>query len=153
MKAELEIFRSSRSFIVDEIDKLSLDQLNEIPEGYTGNIIWHLGHLIVTHRGLVYQLGGHRSGMEKEWLMKYVRGSKPAGKADQAELDFIKKRLLEQVDEFETDLAADIFPEEYKELTTMTGFVIRNREEAIAFSNFHQATHMGYIMALRRAVS
>ena len=91
--------------------------------------------------------------MEKEWLLKYVRGAKPEEKVDQAEVDFIKKRLIEQADEFEADFDEGIFPEEYREFETMTGFVIRNREDAISFSNFHQAVHIGYVLALVRAVS
>ncbi|MCG8575818.1 MAG: DinB family protein [Flavobacteriales bacterium] len=152
MKTELEIFRNGREFILEIVNKLSNDQLNEVPEGFTGNIIWHLGHMVVTHRGLVYQLGGHRSGMEKEFLLKYVRGAKPEEKTSDEEIEFIKRRLIEQADEFETDLEAAAFPDEYREFKTMTGYTIKDKAGAIAFSNFHQATHVGYILCLRRLV-
>ncbi len=152
MTLELEIFRTGRQNILERIEELSVDQLNEIPEGFTGNIIWHLGHMLVTHRGLVYQLGGHRSGFEKEWLLKYVRGSKPEQRAEQSEVDLIKCLLIEQADEFEKDFSDGIFPDDYREFETMTGFKIKDKEGAITFSNFHQAVHIGYILCMRRLV-
>ena len=153
MKQEIEIFKKGREYLLKEVLKgLALDQINEIPNGFTGNIGWHLGHLMTTHRGLVYQLGGHRSGLEKEIILRFARGSKPEQAMTQEEYDFIKKKLRDQIDEFEYDFDQGLFNTEYREFTTMTGYTIHNMEEAIAFSNFHQATHLGYIMALKRLV-
>ncbi len=152
MNTEFEIFRKGRELLVNEtISGLTLEQVNEIPKGFNGNIIWNLGHMVTTHRGLVYQLGGHPSGMEKPFILRYARGSKPENPVDQAEFDFIKSRLLEQVSEFELDLKAGIFLNPYKTFVTMTGFEITDHTSAVAFSNFHQAVHIGYIIALKRS--
>jgi hypothetical protein len=153
MKIEFEIFKKGRELLVNEIIAgLTLDQVNKIPNGFNGNIIWNLGHMVTTHRGLVYQLGGHPSGMEKPFILRYARGSKPEQPVGQEEFDFIKRRLIEQVSEFEKDLAAGIFTNAYKPFTTMTGFEITNHQEAVTFSNFHQAVHIGYVIALKRAI-
>lgn len=153
MNAELTVFRKGREYVVNElIANLSLNQINSIPDGFTGNIGWHLGHLVTTHRGLIYQLHGHRSGMEKEFILKYALGSKPENPMTQEELDFIKKRLIEQCDELEADEAAGIFTGEYRTYNTTSGMILHNHEEAVAYSNFHQAMHVGYIMAMRRLV-
>lgn len=142
-----------RENTLDVVKSLTLDQINKIPDGFTGNIAWHIGHMVATHKGLVYQLNGLPGGFEKEFVLKYKKGSVPENPIDQIELDFILLKLIEQIDDLERDLnntdqwgASTPYP-------TSFGYTINNLEEAVKFSNVHQALHLGYVMALRRVVT
>ena len=41
----------TRANAIAAIEGLSNEQLNEIPEGFSNNIAWNLGHILVTQLG------------------------------------------------------------------------------------------------------
>ena len=151
MKTEITLFRTTRQNTHTFIKQLSLEQVNHIPDGFTGNIAWHLGHMVVTHKGLVYQLSGLQSEFDKDFVSRFKKGSVPQTPISQEELDFLANSLLTQVDELEKDLENKVFgtTTAYK---TSYNFEITTTEEAVKFNNLHQALHLGYMMALKRSI-
>jgi len=41
---------------LEYFDNYTLEQLNKIPEGFSNNLIWNIGHIIVTQQVLIYKL-------------------------------------------------------------------------------------------------
>ena len=153
MKTEIAIFRATRKNTLDTVKNLTLEQVNKIPEGFTGNIAWHLGHMVCTHRGLVYQLNGAGSDLEKDFVMKYKKDSVPETPIDREEWNFILDKLISQADDLEKDLANEEVWGDTHEYPTSYNFTITTLLEAVKFSNIHQALHLGYVLALKRVVS
>lgn len=152
MKTELALFRATRNNTISVIKGLTLDQINKIPDGFSGNIAWHIGHMVSTHKGLVYQLNSVPGGLEKEFVLKYKKDSKPESPIDQSEFEFITSELLNQIDELEEDLSKVNFFGENIPYSTSYNFDLNSFEECLKFSNLHQALHLGYIMALKRSL-
>lgn len=151
MKSSFEILEATRRNTLNLLNSLTSETLNIIPEGFTGNIIWHAGHMVQTHRGLIYKLSGLPSGLEKDFILKYAKGSFPETDASDQEINFIKEQLIHQVDDLKKDWEAGIF-KEYHAYETSYGYTLTNIEEAIHFSNVHQSLHLGYMMAMKRAI-
>lgn len=152
MKVEIALFRATRNNTIAVLKDLTLEQINKIPENFSGNITWHIGHMVSTHKGLIYQLNSAPGGLEKEFVVKYKKGSVPESPIDQAEFEFITEHLLNQVDELEEDLQKENFFGKNIPYSTSYNFDLNSFEECLKFSNLHQALHLGYIMALKRSL-
>lgn len=82
---------------------------------------------------------------------KYKRGSKPEHPISQAEVDEIRSLLFETINQTKADLNSKIF-KTYTEFTTLSGFTMRNVEDALAFNYYHEAMHIGMMMSIRKFI-
>jgi len=151
MTTNIDLLKFSRANVLKLIDGLTLDQINKIPDGFTGNIAWHIGHIITTQQGLIYGLSRTPMNLEKEFMDKYKKGTKPLAPITQQELDLIKSELSAQPEKLLTDLEQNIF-QSYTTYATSFGNTMNSVEEAIAFNNVHEGMHIGYIMAVKHLV-
>ena len=151
MTTNIDLLKFSRANVLKLIDGLTLDQINKIPDGFTGNIAWHIGHIITTQQGLIYGLSRTPMNLEKEFMDKYKKGTKPLAPITQQELDLIKSELSAQPEKLLTDLEQNIF-QSYTTYATSFGNTMNSVEEAIAFNNVHEGMHIGYIMAMKHLV-
>lgn len=151
MNYAFEVTRNSRNLLEGILNKYTLEQLNKIPQGFSNNVIWNIGHIIVVEQLLVYKLSGLLPMVSNEMILKYQRGSRPDGNATSADLQEIKDLLFATIEKTEADFKAGVF-ENYHEFTNSLGFTLRSAEEAISFNYYHEATHLGIIMSLQKFV-
>lgn len=130
---------------------LTVDQLNYIPEGFANNILWNLGHVIVTQQMLTYGLAGLALNVPKEMVPMFRKGSSPKMWESPPDAEKIKTLLLELPETFESDYEAGKF-ESFKTYQTATGPVLKTIDDGIAFNDFHEGLHLGTILALRKLV-
>ncbi|MFY7987486.1 MAG: DinB family protein [Flavobacterium sp.] len=149
MDATFRIWETSRGLHKNFLDGYSLEQLNTIPAGMSNNLIWNIGHVIVSQQKLVYALSGLPMHIPDSLFEKYQNGSRPDGKTTQAEVDEIKKLLLEMVEKTKADFKAGIF-KEFHPYQTKTGFYLGNLNEAIEFNNYHEGIHLGIMMSIKK---
>jgi hypothetical protein len=140
-----------RHYLLYLINDLTEVQLNEIPANHNNNIIWHIGHLIVTHYSICYRPTGNKVPLDDNFYTTYKPGGKPNGLLEDKEIERYKQMLISKVDEFEVDYQANYF-KQYNSWTTPYGVEITNIEEAMNFVIFHEGLHIGYIMALKKLV-
>ena len=140
-----------RKVLFRYLKELPLEVLNTIPEGFRNNIIWNIGHTIVTQQMLVYRLSERTPMVSDEMIERYRRGTVPQGDATAAEVEKIKKLLIATVEETIADYQLKAF-REFNSYTTLNKVTLTNVDDAILFNNFHEGLHLGTIMALQKVL-
>lgn len=151
MKETFEITATSRKLVNQLIENLTLEQLNTIPTGFNNNIIWNVGHIIVVQQMLVYNLSGLPMHVSADLVSKYKKGTRPMESATEADLALLKELLFSTIAQTQRDFDKAVF-KNFMEYKVMTGFVIKNVNDAIAFNYYHEALHTGVIMSLKKLV-
>ena len=151
MEATFKIWETSRSLYLKLLENYSLEQLNTIPEGFSNNLVWNLGHIIVSQQGLVYRLSGLPMSVTPEMMDNYKNGSRPTGAVSQVEVDELKVLLFSLLEKTKQDYANGLFST-YTEYTTGTGFHLASVKEALEFNNYHEGIHLGYMMNIKKFI-
>ncbi len=151
MEAIIKAWKTSRKIYTDFFDKYSLEQMNIVPDKFSNNIIWNIGHIVAAQQSLVYKTSNLPMNITEEYFDKYKPGTKPVGAVSQGEVNEIKSLLTSMVEQTEADLANGKFVS-FTERNTITGFHLGNLQDALVFNNYHEGLHMGYIKSIVRFV-
>ncbi|TGD58519.1 DinB family protein [Flavobacterium humi] len=149
MSNTFEISNSSRNILLNFLENHTLEELNKVPDGFSNNLIWNIAHSIVVQQMLVYKLSGLSMMVPDEMVDKYKRGTRPEAFVTQVEIDEIKKFLFSTLEQSKEDFANDIF-DQFMPFTTSTGFHVKSAHFAMEFSNYHEATHIGVMMQIKK---
>ncbi len=147
----IQTLKTLRASTLKLVEGLTIEQLNKIPNGFTNNIMWNLGHLIAAQQGVCYTRAGLATPVDQNLIGPYKPGTKPESIVSENEVEEIKALLVATIDQLEADYNKGIF-KEYPAFTTRYGVELASIEDAIDFLPFHDGLHMGYIMALKRAI-
>lgn len=147
-----EIQHQTRQNLLNLINTHSVEEMNLIPEGFNNNLVWNLGHVIVTQQLLVYQMAGLKVHVTEALINQFRKGSKPEKVYEENEIEALKKLLIDLIDQTKSDFEIGIF-QKYDPYTTSYGMTLSSAEEAIAFNNVHESMHLGVVMQLSRLVS
>ena len=142
----LKIIHSIRRTIAFTLSRLSLDQINHIPDGQSNNIIWNAAHLISVQQLLVNRRSDAAYTEGKDITAFYKPGTKPEGDVTQEFVDYIRERLVGASIQMEEDYKAGLF-DTYEPFETRTRVKLENATDAINFVLFHEGIHLGYIMS------
>ncbi len=151
MKSTVKIWKTNRKLYLEYFDKYSPEQLNKIPERFNNNLIWNIGHIIVAQQVLIYKSSGLKEYISEEFTNLYKPGTKPAKEASENEIKEMKELLVSHIEKTESDLTDGKF-QIYNERTTSMGFHLGSLEEAIAYNNYHEGLHLGFMMSIRKFV-
>lgn len=151
MKKQFEIFKIYRKSLVQEIDDLSIEQLQKIPEGFKNNIFWNVAHTLVSQQILHYKMSGLNPLITNDWIENYQNGTFPRFVITEDEIDYLKSKLIITAEQLEEDFNEKKF-ETYTEFETKMGVVISSVEDAINFNNTHEALHYGIVSSMKKLV-
>lgn len=153
MHFTLDVLTNTRTFFAKYLENTPLETLNTIPQGFNNNMIWNIGHIVVTQQILAYKFSGLPMQVGETLISKYMKGTKPETDASQAEVEEIKSLLFSTIEKTKADFSAGVF-KDYKAYTvSTTGNTLTNIDEAFQFIAFHEGMHLGYVMALVRAIN
>ncbi|MFD1164674.1 DinB family protein [Sphingobacterium daejeonense] len=143
-----------RKAFIRLIDELTLDQLNEIPEGFNNNIIWNFGHVVVSTQTLSYTRTGIREGVNwVKYVDAYAKGTKPTYYVSQEEVDDLKEIALRSIAAIEADYNAGVFKHVTAYETATYGASLNSIEDVLITSVGHDNLHYGYATAQKRIIN
>ncbi len=152
MNFTFEVLEKTRGSFKRILDKMSLEDLNKIPEGFNNNLIWNIGHIVVTEQLLIYKLSGLSTMVSDSMINKYRKDTKPEGDVTQGEVDEIKALLFTTIEKTAEDYKNNAFVN-FKEYTvSTTGNTLKTIGESLQFVLFHEGIHLGYVLALLKVV-
>jgi len=151
MNDQLEIIRKTRSFLLEIIKELSVEQLNKVPTGFNNNIVWNLGHMVAAQQGICYIRAGLTPWADEAFINAYKPGTKPDREVSIKQIEKIKEHFFTSLDLLEKDYEKGLWPV-YPAWTTRSGIEIKSIDDAIEFLHYHEGLHSGYIMAMRKIV-
>ncbi len=141
-----------RTLMARLVRGLDHDQLVAIPEGHRNNILWNLGHVVVTQQRLHNRLAGLEMYVSPEMEAAFKIGTSPADWLALPDLSMILSLLEELPRRLRDDHKAGRFAN-FQEYTTATGIQLGTIEDALVFNHFHEGLHMGVMMSLRKLVA
>lgn len=151
MQSQFHIIKENRKLFMRLMEGLSIDQLNEIPAGFNNNMAWNFGHAVVSFQMIVNMRSGKDTKLDKEYITKYQKGSKPESFIGIEEINFLKSEAIRLVEELEQEWNRGEFTS-YQSFTTSLGVPINTNEDALHFAATHDMIHFGYAWAMKRLV-
>ncbi|MGK6350083.1 DinB family protein [Parapedobacter sp. DT-150] len=144
--------RQTRAVFAQMVSELSMDDINVIPNGFRNNIGWNFGHIVVSTQGLCYRRTQVAPAYSIPFVEDYGKGTKPEKWITPEELDVLKSQLVSSVQQIEQDYRNGVFSTISPFSTSTYGLEMTTIEEVLTATLAHDNLHLGYAMALRKAV-
>ena len=151
-KTIFEYIKQTRITFTRLIDGLSIDEINAIPDGFRNNIGWNFGHIVVSTQGLCYRRTNVQPDREIPFLASYAIGTAPTEWISLEELGVLKTQAVETILQIEQDYENGVFATINPYATATYGRQMDTIEEVLTVTLAHDNLHLGYAMALRKAV-
>lgn len=143
-------FEQMRTRIAELVETIPREQILTIPEGFTNNIAWHAGHVVVTQQLLVYGLSDVDPAISSEIVERYRKGTTGVGATLESFDEAMEYLVLAPVD-LRRRYAAGEFTT-FREYRTSAGIDLASFEDALLFNNIHEGIHLGYMMGVRKGL-
>ena len=147
-----DVLQNTRQKLSAIMDSLSVEELNRIPLGFNNNIIWNIGHILVSEQLLVYKLSGIEPCLSMDMINAYRKDSKPTSALSRGDINEIKNLLSSTIKKTKVDYTAGIFKSYNTYTVSTTGNTLTNVNEALQFAAIHEGLHYGYVLALVKAL-
>lgn len=148
----IHVLIQDRKLIYGAVSSLTTAQLLKIPPGFDNNIAWNLGHILVVQQLLHYRLSGLAMQVTAEQVAMFRTGTSPADWTVEPDVTQLFPLLDASARQLATDYEDGQFSN-FQAYTTSTGISLQTIEDAIAFNNFHEGLHLGFILALKNLVA
>ncbi|QQK74988.1 DinB family protein [Salicibibacter cibarius] len=135
-----------RQSTLNELDGLSEQQADQMPEGFNNTIRWNLGHTYTVQNVLLSNYGGKNIETPSRYLELFAPGTKPADwEGEVPTLDEIQQSLEEQPEKLKQALSGqldDEAAEPFMSLSTVG--------EILNFTLYHEGMHVGMIKSIKK---
>ncbi len=153
MKEIFNFIIDSRKAFIRLLDELTLDELNQIPEGFNNNIIWNFGHIVVSTQTLCYVRTGITTDTSwVKYLDAYKKGSKPQYTVSAEEVADLKVLAISTIEKIEADYNKGTFATIQPYDTATYGSILNSFADVLITTSGHDNLHLGYAIAQRRII-
>ena len=151
MEKLFEASRFTREAALKLLKSLNREQILQIPDRFNNSLFWNVAHLLVTEQLLAYRLSGMPLNISDSLVERYAKGSTCTEEVPEEDIEFVMSNLLPLNQKLQEDYREGRFSD-YQPYMTSTGIELKNIEEALKFSAFHDGIHLGVILSLKKAV-
>lgn len=144
--------KQTRTNFINLIDSLQFRDVILIPDGFSNSILWNFGHCIATQQVLCYELSSIPYSIPEEIIINYRKGTTPPFVNGVEELNQLKMLAQTSLESLKNDYTLSNFFANFNGYQTSYGVYLASIEEVITFMSFHEGLHLGYAMALKRAL-
>jgi hypothetical protein len=152
MQEALTYIKQTRALFIQLLNELNMEQLNEVPQGFSNNIAWNFGHIVVSTQVLCYVRSGIEKDLEISFLEKYQKGSKPGDFISKEEIEELKKQAIGSIQKIERDIQVNKFGQIEPFATSTFKLTMQTIEEVVTCCLAHDAMHYGYAVALKKSL-
>ncbi|MFD1771960.1 DinB family protein [Sphingobacterium suaedae] len=153
MEKVFQFIINTRRAFIELVDKLSIDELNQIPEGFNNNIIWNFGHIVVSTQTLCYvRTGILNDASTVKYVEGYKKGSKPTYIVGREEVEELKGLAIASLKKIEEDYQNGVFTQIQAFETSTYGANLLTIEDVLITTAGHDNLHFGYAQAQRRVL-
>lgn len=145
----ISLLSQTRQLVLKICDGLDLETMLKIPDGFNNNLLWNLGHLVVTQQLLCYKLSGLAMLVDQTLIDDLKKASSPKEWSAVPDLQQLKELAVSLPQQLAVDYEAGKFVN-YETYQTSAGVPLNNVDDAIAFNNFHEGIHVGSMLAIKR---
>ena len=138
-----------RKKLLEALDTLSMEKLLAIPDGCNNNMLWQIGHCVVSQQRLMYTISGLPMNVSEGYFRNFKIGSSPKDWTTTPDVEEVRTSLISTVDQLKSDFEIELF-KEYKSYKTSSGLVLNNIHEAFVYSNYHEGIHVGNLEIFKR---
>src|ERR1700749_2416047 len=101
----LNKLEENRNQLLLQTAHLTTEQYNQIPTGFSNNIVWNMGHLLLVGESMLYKSSPDRRPIPEVTVSRYQKGSKPEEFIQEDEISLIRKGLLRSVSSYKSLVA------------------------------------------------
>lgn len=155
MSKEIEIILNFRKYLLTQINGLSVEDLNYVPENHNNNIIWNLGHLNAVVQALCYRSSQLPLRIDDPYFASFLPGTSPNHYIVLTEIDIIKQQLITSIAGLNKDLEKGLFTTYHpvEKVKTVYDIDITTIDDALKYIIHHEGVHYNAIMQLKRIIS
>ena len=151
MDFTFDIALKTRTIFYKTLETLTLDQLNVKPKGFNNTIFWNIKHVVITQQLIIYRFSELPVLVTETEIETYKKGTIPQCKATIEDIELLKHQLFSTLEQTKEDYQKGLF-KKYTEYTVSTKSILTSIDEALAFNNFHEGIHFGYILAMKKTL-
>jgi len=147
---EIDHLARVRELFTGLVRSVPEEQLFLAPDGFNNHIAWNAAHVVIVQQLLHYRLAGLDPYLRDELIAKYRKGT-GAEEADRESFREVMAFATEAPKRLRQDYEDGRF-QGFETYSTSAGIELTSIEDAIAFNQFHEGIHLGYILAQRKAL-
>ena len=145
----ISLLKQTRQLVLKLCNGVDNDTMLRVPTGFNNNLLWNLGHLVVTQQLLCYKLSGNAMLIEDSLVDALRKATSPKEWDAAPDADQLRELAVSLPEKLEVDYKAGVF-KNYDAYETSAGVTLASIDDALAFNNFHEGIHVGSMLAIKR---
>lgn len=147
----VSLIEKSRERMLQLVKGLTTEQILRIPHGFHNNLLWNLGHVLVTQQLLCYERCGLPLSIPDYLPPLFRKGTHPGEWKGTMDAEDIEAWLVETVKSLRVDLHNNAF-HTYNLYETSAGIKLTCISDALSFVAWHESQHLGFMKGMSKLV-